>query len=116
MANQSIIPEISHFITSYDPQGKSTFLVAPSPPLVQQSNDSLRVDYIYSTVASPNGPVLTGMDDYRKNEDVRREHPYVMFPLAGGSAAMVASVRFQSFSTFLIKNSLITMIEVCTES
>ncbi|PKK43191.1 hypothetical protein CI102_14059 [Trichoderma harzianum] len=91
MANQSIIPEISHFITSYDPQGKSTFLAAPNPPLVQQSNDSLRVEYIYSTVASPNGPVLTDMDDYRKNEDVRREHPYVMFPLAGGSAAMVAS-------------------------
>jgi hypothetical protein len=56
------------------------------------------------------------MDDYRKNEDIRKEHPYVMFPLAGGSAAMVAIVRFQSFSTFLVKNSLITMVEVCTES
>lgn len=116
MANQSIIPEISHFITSYDPQGKSAFLAAPNPPLVQQSSDSLRVDYIYSTVASPNGPVLTDMDDYSKNEDVRREHPYVMFPLAGGSAAMVASVRFHIFSTLLINNFVITTIEVCTES
>lgn len=88
------MPEISYFITLYDPQGKSTFLVAPNPLLVQQGDDSLRVDYIYSTAPSLNEPVLTDMDDYRKNEDIRKKHLYVMFPLTGGSAAIVASVRF----------------------
>jgi len=84
MANQTHLPEISHYITSYDPEGKSTFLAAPNPPLVQQSNPFLRVDYVYSTVGSATGPVLTDLEDYKNNEEIRKTPPYVMFPLAVG--------------------------------
>jgi len=97
MANQTHLPEISHYITSYDPEGKSTFLAAPNPPLVQQSNPFLRVDYVYSTVGSATGPVLTDLEDYKNNEEIRKTPPYVMFPLAGGSAAVVACVSFRGF-------------------
>lgn len=130
MANQTPLPEISHYITSYDPMGESTFLAAPNPPLVQQSSDSMRVDYIYSTVGSPTGPVLT--EDYKNNESVRSTHPYVLFPLAGGSAAVVATVSFIVFETlpschcysyqFLVfeiytrVNMLLTFYQVRTES
>lgn len=94
MANQTHLPEISHYITSYDPEGKSTFFEAPNPPLVQQTNAFLRADYVYSTVGSVTGPVLTDLDDYKNNENVRRTPPYVVFPLAGGSTAIVACVSF----------------------
>ncbi|KUJ19386.1 uncharacterized protein LY89DRAFT_780332 [Mollisia scopiformis] len=91
MANQTRLPEISHYITSYDPSGKSTFLAAPNPPLVQMNDPSMRVDYIYSTVGSATGPVLTDLVDYKNNQDVRNTTPHIMFPLAGGSSAVVAS-------------------------
>lgn len=92
MATPPDLGSVSHYITSCDPKGKSTFLAAPNPPLVQQSDTSLRVDYIYSTIPSATGPVLTDQDDYMKHQDERAAHPYVLFPLAGGSAASVTTV------------------------
>ncbi|KAL9473847.1 hypothetical protein ACSS6W_008227 [Trichoderma asperelloides] len=91
MATPPDLGSVSHYITSYDPKAKSTFLAAPNPPLVQQSDTSLRVDYIYSTIPSATGPVLTDQDDYMKHQDERAAHPYVLFPLAGGSAASVTT-------------------------
>ena len=101
MANPSNLPEISHYITSYDPEGKSTFLTAPNPPLVQQEAPSMRVDYIYSTPASTNGPTLKDLVDYKHNEEVRKTHPHVLFPLAGGSSVVVASVSFHSLAFYV---------------
>jgi hypothetical protein len=112
MANQTYLPEISHYITSYDPEGKSTFLAAPNPPLVQQSNPLLRVDYVYSTLSSATGPVLKDLVDYKNNEDVRRTPPYVMFPLAGGSAAVVACVSFH----VILRFTSISFLQLCVPS
>lgn len=94
MAQQTQLPEVSHYITSFDPTREDTFLEAPNPPLVQQSNESMRVDYIYSTVGSATGPVLTDLADYKNNQAVRSTHPHVMFSLAGGSAVVIATVSF----------------------
>ena len=88
----SMLPEISHYITTVDSAGKSTYLDAPNPPPVYRRRPNSRVDYIYSALGSATGPVLTDKADYKEHQRVAATPPHILFPVEGASAACVVTV------------------------
>ncbi|KAH8798528.1 hypothetical protein F5884DRAFT_715354 [Xylogone sp. PMI_703] len=88
MATPIVFPEVSHHITSYEGEGKSTFLRAHNPPPVQRRGANSRIDYVYSTSGSASGPILAGQADYKQHQAVAATYPHAMFPAAGGSTAI----------------------------
>lgn len=91
---ESAIPNISHFVTSYNPEGKSVYLDTTNPPPPYSEDENHRIDYIYSLSASATGPVLKGDVDYKEHQTVAATPPHILFPTAGASAAVVVTVRF----------------------
>jgi hypothetical protein len=85
-------PQISHYITSYDPEGKSTYLDAPDPPRVFPSGPTSRVDYIYSAVGSATGPLLKDDIDCKAHQHVMAGPQPILFPVEGSSDACVVAV------------------------
>ena len=88
-----LLPEISHYITTNDSAGKSTYLDAPNPPPIYSRCLNYRVDYIYSALGSATGPVLTDRADYKEHQQVSTTPPHILFPVEGASAACVVTVR-----------------------
>lgn len=91
---QSMLPNISHYITSYNPDGKSVYLDAANPPPPYSKDNHHRIDYVYSLSPSTTGPVLKDGVDYEEHQIVAATPPHILFPTAGASAAVVVTVSF----------------------
>ena len=92
-------PTISHYVTATNPDGTSSFHDSPNPPPSVFPNPAFRVDYIYSSPPSATGPSFAENSDLKNHLDVAAHSPYIMFPTAGGSAAVVLNVRIPHLST-----------------
>lgn len=95
MATSTILPNISLCITSLNPEKQSTYLEAPNPPPVYYESPSARLDYVYSAPGSGSGPMLKNQHDYKQHREVAANHPQIVFPVAGDSAAIVTTVRIR---------------------
>jgi hypothetical protein len=85
-------PTISHYVTTTNPDGTSSFHDSPNPPPSFFPNHAFRVDYIYSSQPSATGPPFAENEDLKNHLEVAAHPPYIMFPTAGGSAAAVLNV------------------------
>lgn len=95
----SSLPSISHYITSYNPEGTSVYLDVANPPPPYSKDENHRIDYIYSLSASPTGPTLKDDVDYKEHQTVAAQPPHILFPTAGASAAVVVTVRLVFYIT-----------------
>jgi hypothetical protein len=89
---KSNLPIISHYVTSYNPEGRSVYLDAGNPPAPYSEDENHRIDYVYSLSASMTGPALEDEVDYKEHRAVAATPPHILFPTAGASAAVVVTV------------------------
>lgn len=92
MAAPNVLPEIAHYITTLDPEGKSTYINATNPPPACFATPSSRLDYVYSASGSAADPILKDDADYKEHQVVLGTTPQTIFPLAGSSSAIVMTI------------------------